>query len=184
MARIHFNETGCYDINGNKVSSGRYFIPQKDACLHCKCSDGEPQACVLAKCAKPTCKDYKSIPGKCCAYTCPSETTTTAQLAVIISLSVGLLLLVILLMIVIYWNRKRKRNETRHHVHERNNVRRNGPLNNRLRTIHEESDGFDLPPPYTPGNVQTSRKIVTVVSTRPPNEPPPPYDIGREATEV
>ena len=65
-------ETGCYDINGNKVSRGRYFIPQKDACLQCKCSDGEPEACVLTKCAKPTCTDYKSIPGKCCAYTCPS----------------------------------------------------------------------------------------------------------------
>ena len=59
-----------------------------------------------------------------------------------------------------------------------------GPLNNRLRTIQEESDEFDLPPPYTPGHVQPSRKIVTVVTTRPPNEPPPPYDIGREATQV
>ena len=60
-----------------------------------------------------------------------------------------------------------------------------GPLNNRLQTISEDGESqFDLPPPYTPGQVQNTRKLVTVISTRAPNEPPPPYDIGREATEV
>lgn len=85
---------------------------------------------------------------------------------------------------VIQWNRKRKRNEARNAVHERHNVRRNGPLNNRRGTVQEERSGFEAPPPYTPVHLQNPRKVLTVVATRPPNEPPPPYDIGREATEV
>ena len=66
-------ESFCTDINGNNVKHGDPFVPEgNDFCLHCKCLGGKAEECFTTGCAKPTCKDYKAVPGKCCAYTCPS----------------------------------------------------------------------------------------------------------------
>lgn len=72
---LNFNSTeaSCYDINGNKVKHGEPFVPEgNDFCYHCKCLSGQAAQCFTTECAVPTCEDYKAIPGKCCAYTCPS----------------------------------------------------------------------------------------------------------------
>lgn len=72
---FNFNSTEafCYDINGNKVKHGDPFVPEgNDFCHHCKCLSGQAAQCFTTECAVPTCEDYKAIPGKCCAYTCPS----------------------------------------------------------------------------------------------------------------
>lgn len=72
---FNFNSTEafCYDINGNKVKHGDPFVPEgNDFCYHCKCLSGQAAQCFTTECAVPTCEDYKAIPGKCCAYTCPS----------------------------------------------------------------------------------------------------------------
>ena len=67
-------ETSCIDIDGKQVKNGDPFVPEgQTSCQHCKCVDGEPDECFIAKCAKPTCDDYKEVAGECCAYTCPSS---------------------------------------------------------------------------------------------------------------
>ena len=66
-------ESYCSDINGNKVKHGDSFVPQgDDFCRHCKCLSGRAEQCFTTECAVPTCKGYKAVPGKCCAFTCPS----------------------------------------------------------------------------------------------------------------
>lgn len=63
----------CTDVNGKLVRHGDPFIPKgNNVCQHCRCLNGVKQQCFTAECALPTCKDYKAVPGKCCAYTCPS----------------------------------------------------------------------------------------------------------------
>lgn len=188
--RRMIREASCYDINGNKVKHGDPFVPEgNDFCHHCKCLSGQAAQCFTTECAVPTCEDYKAIPGKCCAYTCPSGVNSeAAELAIIISLSVGLVLLLILLVFVIDRNRKKnRRNRTRNEVLEQSQNLRPRPLNNRLAVIAEENgDGIEPPPPYTPGRGRYSiRKPHYASPPFTPNEPPPPYEIdSREATDV
>lgn len=188
--RRTLQESFCNDIDGNRVKHGDPFVPEgNDFCLHCKCLSGQAEECFTTECAVPTCKDYKAVPGKCCAYTCPSGINSeAAELAIIISLSVGLLLLLILLIVVIDRNRKKnQRNRTRNEVLEQTQNLRPRPLNNRLTSIREENDdGVEPPPPYTPGRGRYSFRKPHYGSPQfTPNEPPPPYEIdSREATDV
>lgn len=185
-------ESFCTDINGNNIKNGASFVPkpkQDNFCLHCTCSFGQAKDCIKAECAIPTCKNYKPVPGKCCSYTCPSGANSeAAELAIIISLSVGLLLLLILLIVVIDRNRKKnQRNQTRNEVLEQSQNLRPRPLNNRLAGIIEENnERIEPPPPYTPGRGRYSfRKPQYAAPPFTPNEPPPPYEINcRHATDV
>lgn len=184
------NESYCIDVNGKTVKHGDPFVPQgNNFCRHCKCLSGEAKECFTTDCAVPTCKDYKAVPGKCCAYTCPSGSNSeAAELAIIISLSVGLLLLLVLLIVVIHRNRKKtQRDRMRNEVLEQSQNLRPRPLNNRLAVISEENnDGMEPPPPYTPGRGRYSfRKPHYASPPFTPNEPPPPYEIdSRQATDV
>ncbi|XP_067033753.1 uncharacterized protein [Acropora muricata] len=185
-ARRALQESYCTDVNGKLVRQGDPFIPKgNNVCQHCRCLNGLAQQCFAAECALPTCKDYKAVPGKCCAYTCPSgNNSATTELAIIISLSVGLLLLFVLLVFVI--NRSRKKSQ-RDRIRNEVVDQAQRPLNNRLAVIVEENnDNIEPPPPYTPGRGRyNSRKHHYTSPPFTPNEPPPPYEIdSREATDV
>ncbi|XP_068678292.1 uncharacterized protein [Montipora capricornis] len=185
IKRRMLRESHCTDVNGKQVKHEDPFVPKGKVCQHCTCLNGYARECVPAKCAVPTCKDYKAVPGECCAYTCPSgNNSAAAELAIIISLSVGLLLLLVLLIFMLNRNRKKsQRDRIRNEVIEQSQR----PLNNRLAVITEENnDNIEPPPPYTPGRGRYSlRKAHYTSPPFTPNEPPPPYEIdSREATDV
>lgn len=72
---VFSSESFCTDINGNNIKNGASFVPkpkEDNFCLHCTCTFGQAKDCIKAECAIPTCKNYKPVSGKCCAYTCPS----------------------------------------------------------------------------------------------------------------
>ncbi|XP_020913239.1 integral membrane protein DGCR2/IDD isoform X2 [Exaiptasia diaphana] len=170
----------CTDINNNKISNGKYYVPPgENACRNCKCVFGQPGECYTTKCAVPTCKDYKAVAGQCCRFTCPKESSNSTQLAVIISLSLGLLVLIIILIVVI--SRNIKKNRRRHNQQQQQPPIReeHAPLNNQLPAIQEEQEQqFEPPPPYTP--VRNANKYKTRHNNHGnviPNEPPPPYEI-------
>jgi len=174
----------CTDINDKVIQNGKYYVPPgENACRNCKCVFGQPGECYTTKCAVPTCKDYKAVAGQCCRFTCPQESSNNTQLAVIISLSLGLLILIILLIVVV--TRNIKKNRRRNNQQERPPVReeRHARLNNQLpviqEVIQEEQEAqFEPPPPYTP--VRNANKCKTRHTQHGPiipNEPPPPYEI-------
>eukprot|EP00112_Aurelia_sp_Birch-Aquarium-sp1_P013542 Seg2876.2 transcript_id=Seg2876.2/GoldUCD/mRNA.D3Y31 product="Integral membrane protein DGCR2/IDD" protein_id=Seg2876.2/GoldUCD/D3Y31 len=169
----------CRDFAGNFVKNGRSFtVMTANSCSHCTCLGGHMKRCVNIKCVKPTCANYKTVPGKCCEYSCPNTLpiSDTNQLAIILSLSIAFL--IILILIIVVWRRTRKYKryandlQTECATHDQdatesipNNQRQstNNTSNISTRTaIHVEL------PPYAPPKKPDPETIT-------PCEPPPPY---------
>ena len=68
-------EGSCRDYNGNEVSDGDWFKPEKDPCVQCKCDGGRRGECVSAACAKPWCEKWEPVDGVCCGYRCLPDTS-------------------------------------------------------------------------------------------------------------
>lgn len=186
----------CLSVLDGQVPDGDYFTPVgKDVCEKCKCLAGKAVGCFNQTCHKlPDCEKYESIQGKCCEFECleGDGLSNKAELAVVLSLSVGLVLLLIMLIAVLCCRRQNLKKNQEQQTKTTTQSTSSGtqqvePSNNDSEqpgtdTVsstdnrsEERSGGIELPPPYYPENV------VTVNSGRtrqplPPNEPPPPYD--------
>lgn len=62
----------CVDILGNTQAHGVYFTPPSSVCMQCRCNNGAKVSCITIECQRPSCKNFKQVPGKCCDYTCPN----------------------------------------------------------------------------------------------------------------
>eukprot|EP00794_Sanderia_malayensis_P014402 gene14402-15902_t len=178
------NRQSCRDSAGKTIQNGKPFsLFRGDSCVMCSCVEGKSKRCITVKCPRPTCDDYRTVPGKCCEYTCPNALpiSDTKQLAIVLSLSISLLIILILIVIVWLKARKYKRfsRSTRTECSEQeplnsipNNQRQSmsmtsssGPSRTTVQTVQLPSQE---PPPYAPPK-NTDPETIT------PCEPPPPY---------
>lgn len=99
----------CVDILGNTQAHGVYFTPPSSVCMQCRCNNGAKVSCITIECQRPSCKNFKQVPGKCCDYTCPNDESLsdTKTLAVVITLS--LMLFFIVVAIIVVWRKMRRK---------------------------------------------------------------------------
>lgn len=196
----------CVSSNGDLIKVGEYFVPVgRDVCEQCKCIAGQAVGCFTQICQPPECNKFRLLNGKCCEYECieGDDLSDKQELAVIISLSIGLVLLLALLLAIFYRRRQslkmNDKKETETNTQSDSSVieetqsskpddehatgsSNSGSTNTRHIEQGNQPGNIELPPPYSP-----PENIVTVNKSRvqqrlPPNEPPPPYD--REESTV
>ncbi|XP_065055443.1 integral membrane protein DGCR2/IDD-like isoform X2 [Rhopilema esculentum] len=172
----------CRDYAGNIVKSGQSLtVVTADSCSHCTCAGGKTSRCINVRCIKPKCENYRTVPGKCCEYTCPDSLpiSDTKQLAVILSLSIAFLIIVILIIVVWRRTRKYKRysgNVETECVQNEQDTNDSIPNNQRQQattsTSHAQRTAVNMSsielPPYAPPKNADPETIT-------PCEPPPPY---------
>jgi len=174
--------SSCRDYSGSVVQNGHSFTLLSDErCFQCKCAGGQTKQCINVRCIKPSCDNYKLIPGKCCEYTCPDflPISDSKQLAVILSLSI--VFLVIIILIIVVWKRAKRYKRYSNDIQTecvtteqdtadpaQNNQRQpsTSSSNHAARTAVTLSS-IELPP-YAPPKKPEPETVA-------PCEPPPPY---------